>query len=494
MIFNSIRWRIQAWNGLLMMVVIVAFGITIHRFEHVQRLRRADNELQQRSTLITIAVPPDDVSGGRRGDPRFPPFDRPSDPSYGPPPVGREEPARQPRLPDNRRREFRPPDEIVGLLRDSIDQGYYYAVWGAQGNEQARSENSPIGLSIPSAVDRAEWQWMRSRENQRELIRVTASGRTVLIGKSFEVELIELRRLALWLCLVGGAVLVLGLVGGWLLGGQAIRPISDISVAASRISNGDLSQRIDTSETRSELGKLARVLNTTFARLEGAFARQKQFTADASHELRTPLAVIISEAQTSLSRERSAGEYRETVEACLASAQDMRRLTDSLLDIARIDADADTGDRVAYDLGELAQSCTDALAAMAAKNGVTVCSEVWPVEAFGNPDRVVRVATNLIANAIHYNRENGEVHVSVHREDDRAVMEVKDTGIGISQEDLPLVFGRFFRVDGSRSRKEGHSGLGLAICKSIVESEGGTIEVSSELHKGSVFTVKLPVS
>ena len=115
-------------------------------------------------------------------------------------------------------------------------------------------------------------------------------------------------------------------------------PMWSISATASRISAGNLSERISVAETDDELGRLAGVLNTTFTRLEAAFAQQKQFTADASHELRTPIAVLISEAQTALARTRSAAEYRETVEACLDTAQKMRRLMESLLELARFDA------------------------------------------------------------------------------------------------------------------------------------------------------------
>src|SRR5207247_3191460 len=112
----------------------------------------------------------------------------------------------------------------------------------------------------------------------------------------------------------------------------------EISAAASRISAGNLSERIGGTDPDTELGRLVGVLNSAFARLEAAFAQQRQFAADASHELRTPLAVIISETQTVLARERSAAEYRETVAACLDTAQQMRRLTESLLDLARLEA------------------------------------------------------------------------------------------------------------------------------------------------------------
>ncbi len=119
---------------------------------------------------------------------------------------------------------------------------------------------------------------------------------------------------------------------------SVIRPIEQISAAANRISEGNLNERIPLAGRRDELGSLAGVLNRTFARLESAFVRQRQFTADAAHELRTPLAVLITDAQTTLARQRTAEDYRETVEGCLDTAQQMRRLTDSLLELARFDS------------------------------------------------------------------------------------------------------------------------------------------------------------
>ncbi len=123
--------------------------------------------------------------------------------------------------------------------------------------------------------------------------------------------------------------------GGWFAGHAAI---GNISATAAKISAGDLSQRINVAETESELGQLAAVLNSTFARLETAFAQQKQFAADAAHELRTPVSVMLTQTQTALNRERDAASYKLTVEACQRAAQRMRKLIESLLALARFDA------------------------------------------------------------------------------------------------------------------------------------------------------------
>jgi heavy metal sensor kinase len=291
---------------------------------------------------------------------------------------------------------------------------------------------------------------------------------------------------------VGGVVLVLGLGGGWWLAGRAIRPIDQISATASLISAGNLSERINVAEADNELGRLAGVLNSTFARLEAAFAQQKQFTADASHELRTPLAVLITEAQTTLARQRNADEYRDTVEKCLAAAQEMRRLVESLLELARFDAGHETIKHEVFDLSLVARECVDLVRPLAAERGVRIHSELSPVEYMGEREPLAHVISNLLANAIYYNKPDGEVRISTKSLPGAIILTISDTGIGIAPEHLPRVFDRFYRADPARSNAEGHAGLGLAISKAIVEVHGGRIDITSQLGVGSTFTVQLP--
>ena len=287
-------------------------------------------------------------------------------------------------------------------------------------------------------------------------------------------------------------MLALGLGGGWWLATRAIRPVEDISAAASRISAGNLSERIATTDPRNELGRLAGVLNSTFARLETAFTQQKQFTADASHELRTPIAVLISEAQTTLARERTNAEYKETIEANLAAAQQMRRLTESLLTLARLEAGHACLPRGRFDLGQKARECVELLPPLAARRRIQLHCDLPATACHGDAEQLGQVMTNLLTNAIHYNRDGGEVRVVTPIESGAAIVEVRDTGLGISAEDLPHIFERFYRADKSRSHAEGRSGLGLAISQAIVDAHRGSIAVESELGAGTTFTVRLP--
>jgi two-component system, OmpR family, sensor kinase len=389
-------------------------------------------------------------------------------------------------------RDIRLSTRTANLFDQADTNGFYYAVWSRNGVLLKRSSNAPPDLSLPATPEAATVIQRRIRHTHREAFQFNGMGDCILAGRPIGADLEALRRFAWLLVAAGTAVLALGLGGGWLLATRALRPVEDISAAASRISVGNLSERISVADTDSELGRLAGVLNSTFARLEAAFAQQKQFTADASHELRTPLAVLISEAQTTLARERNAGEYRETVEGCLDTAQQMKRLTQSLLELARFDAGQETIEHNPVDLAQQTRACVDLVTPLARERGIQIHCDLATATVLGDGDRLGQVVTNLLTNAIFYNKDQGEIRVTTRIEQNATVLTVADTGQGISAEDLPHVFERFYRADKSRARASGRSGLGLAICKAIVEAHGGTIEVASQPGVGTTFTVRLP--
>lgn len=333
----------------------------------------------------------------------------------------------------------------------------------------------------------------RTRGELREVYEFMPDGSWILVGRSMAPELATMKRLAYWLFTAGAAVLLLGLTGGFWLATRAIRPIDDISATAQRIAAGDLSQRINISTTDNELGRLAQVLNATFTRLEAAFAQQVQFTSDASHELRTPIAVILSQAQTALSRERAAAGYREALEACQRAAQRMRRLVESLLELARLDAGQEPMKRERCDLSRVARECFELIQPLAVGRGVAMRLDLQAVSCLGDAERIGQVVSNLLANAIEFNRAGGEVRVSTRAEGERALLVVADTGLGLLPEETARIFERFYRIDRSRSQRQGGAGLGLAICKAIVDAHGGAIDVSSQHGVGSTFTVRLPL-
>jgi heavy metal sensor kinase len=328
----------------------------------------------------------------------------------------------------------------------------------------------------------------------REFVQPTSRGIVILVGRDIAADWAETQRLAGWLAGAGAGVLLLGLAGGWWLTTRALRPITDISATAVKIAAGDLSQRISVDSTETELGELAGVLNSTFSRLEAAFAQQVRFTSDAAHELRTPITVMLTQTQTALARERNAAEYRETLEACRRASVRMRKLIESLLELARLDSGQEPIGRATFDLAQIVAEAVENIRPIASERPVAITTQLTPAMCQGSPERIAQVVTNLLANAIHYNQENGKIQVIVEVQIGFASLTVTDTGLGIAPEDLPHIFERFYRADKARTRARGHAGLGLSISKAIAETHGGTLAAASELGKGSVFTLRLPLA
>jgi signal transduction histidine kinase len=409
-------------------------------------LNQIDEDLQRRVAAVSGDVRRRPPFGERGGHPPF------GDGPERPPPRFPSPDGSSPRD----FREFRPGPREIRLSAQTLSQfdetdtnAYYFAIWSRDGTLVKHSTNAPIAAPVPMRLGADTQPHTRMREPFREAFHFTEMGDCVLVGRAITTDLDTIRRFGLWLFGAGGAVLAFGLGGGWLLATRALRPVEDISVTATRISAGNLSERINVADTDNELGHLASVLNSTFARLEAAFAQQKQFTADASHELRTPLAVIISEAQTSLARERTSAEYRETVEACLDTAQQMRRLTESLLELARLDGSQEPIQRERLDLAETTRSSVERLRPLARQRGLQIQCDLASAEACGNADHLGQVITNLVANAIQYNQPNGEIRVSTRTENGMAILKVADTGVGIAAEEIPHIFERFYRADKS---------------------------------------------
>jgi heavy metal sensor kinase len=449
MFTNSIRWRIQAWYGALLVLLMAGLLSAFYFLERREQYRRVDEQLQQ--TLI----------------PALPALVRPRD-------------DREPR-----RRE----QEMLARLHDSP---IYYLVWTPEGEVAVRSPNAPDGVEWPGERLDAGRTMFRTRAGYRELIHSGPRGEKVVFGTTLQPVNTTLRRLAWMLTGLGLGIVVVGLLVGWWIATRALRPIAAISATAEHIAAGDRSRRINVAETESELGRLAGVLNETFSRLQAAFDEQARFTADAAHELRTPVSVMLTQTQTALTRERPAAEYRETLEACQRAAQRMRRLVESLLQLARLDAGQEPMKRVPLDLAATARDCVNLLRPLAEQSNVRLLTEFSAAACTGDADHLSQVITNLLTNAIHYNQPGGEVRVETRNDNGMASLVVADTGPGIAAEDLPHIFERFYRADSARS--EGRSGLGLAIAKAIVEAHGGSIAVSSQLGQGTTFTVRLPAA
>jgi heavy metal sensor kinase len=484
--FKSIKWRLQLWYGLILVVVLVGFGVTAHELERNRIFHRVDDETHRRIGALAQQLhgPPHRPQQGR------PPGDFPPPPEFsdGGPPGGEEDPPK-----------FHLTPKVAALFETNNSDKFYFIIEGRDHNIIARSDYQPRSFDTqvtrPGAVNAVPVIGQRPAEQAgpwREMADVMPSGEMIRVGCSIAPEKEELRIETMLLTGVGSIVLLFGLAGGGWFVSRALRPISEISATAAKISAGDLSQRINSAGTQSELGQLAAVLNSTFARLETAFAQQKQFASDAAHELRTPVSVILTQTQMALGRERDAATYKQTVEACERAAQRMRKLIESLLELARFDAGQEVLKQLHFDLAKTAADSVDLVQPLAGELRVKIIFEIQRLEMTGDAERLAQVVTNLLTNAIQYNKPGGEVRVKLAGQGGLAVLEISDTGRGIASGDLPHVFERFYRADKARSGA-GNAGLGLSICKAIVEAHGGTIEVSSRENIGSTFLVRLPL-
>lgn len=291
------------------------------------------------------------------------------------------------------------------------------------------------------------------------------------------------------------AVLVLGVTGGYYISGKMLKPVDRVSAVAGHISHVNLKERLHYNGPNDELKRLADTFDTMLERLENSFESQKQFIQDASHELRTPIATAQTNIEVmEMHGNASPADYRHLMGVIKLSLERMTAVNDGLLLLSE-----SASPRIRLQKVEIAPFIGEALDETQGKaqtaNVALEKKEIAPelcVE--GDPLRLKQAVINLLDNAIKYNKPGGSVTVGAKRHDGNVVIEVKDSGIGISPEDLKRVFDRFYRVEKSRSRAAGGSGLGLAIVKKITEDHGGRVEAESVIGAGSTFHLILPVA
>ena len=265
-----------------------------------------------------------------------------------------------------------------------------------------------------------------------------------------------------------------------------------IERTAEDISEGyDLKRRIEIGNPNDEVGHLAVIFNNMLDRLEKAFNTERQFTSDASHELRTPTAVIMSQSEYTLEKERTVEEYIEAMEVVNKQSHRMNELLGDMLDYTRMDQKSDRYEMEKLDLSRLVTETADQMIMLGEKNiHLTVNAAPW-LKVKGNEVLLTRMIHNLISNAFRYGVPDGTIKVILKKVGECAELSIVDDGIGISPEDQEKIFDRFYQADTSRNIQG--TGLGLSMVKKIVELHQGTIEVESEKGKGSSFKVTMPL-
>lgn len=373
----------------------------------------------------------------------------------------------------------------------------YFAVWNSAGQSIAASDPLPPHVTplatLPPSDGPRPFE-ARMHGSDLEVIVRGPQDSQVLVGRPLAKEGDRLHALLRNLIIGGAIALALGGVACWRLAKRIVRPIEQLTDAAERISAKQLDQRLQLAPASAELHRLAEVFNRMLDRLQTSFDQQIRFTADASHELRTPVAVILTQADHTLSRPRSNEEYCQALDACLRAARRMKRLVDDLLLLARADAGRLASSRERCDLADVARSTLEMLAPLARQHEVRLESQLQPTPVLGDAAQLSQVIENLVTNAIHHSPVAGQVFVSVYPRQQRALLTIADAGSGIPIEDQPRLFERFYQADKSRSHQQGKgAGLGLSIVAEIVALHDGTVDVASTPDRGATFTVELPL-
>lgn len=280
--------------------------------------------------------------------------------------------------------------------------------------------------------------------------------------------------------------------GGYLLAGRALAPVAAITGVAASIGGSDLHARLGLDLPNDELGRLARTFDDMLARIEDAFERQRRFTGDAAHELRTPLSLMRSQVDLALARPRDERAYQDALRELDEDLERLTSLVGALLALARADNGRLVADRAPFDLAETVQSVVAQYASVAEEAGIELVDAPAPTLALADQDQIIQVLVNLMDNALAHTPIGGRVTVGAEERDGSARLWVADTGSGIALEHQERVFERFYRVDAGRTRARGGAGLGLSICRAIVEANGGTIDLRSSPEVGTRVDVTLP--
>ncbi len=390
-----------------------------------------------------------------------------------------------------------------GFLGKQIEEeeggGHWIEVWDHRGARRLVAGTfDPV---LPEVPDTRNLGSARTVELATGRVRVM-SERVRIDGAEFVVRAVVSEVSArqqvhsLWLQLAGISltVLVLGGIGGVVLAHRLLGPLARMADHAKRITAEDLHERLKVESAGEELELLRDSFNATLARLEASFGQLKRLTADASHEIRTPLTALRSVGEVALQRDLSKDEYREVIGTMLEEVDRLSRLSDELLAIARAEAGQAHYHFESLDLCALVEDVAEQLSVLAEEREQTLsvgCDE--QVSVAGDRLALRQALINLIDNAIKYSPERSHVEVRLRSEAESALIEVIDQGPGIAPEHRERIFERFYRIDSSRSREMGGTGLGLSLVKLTVDAHGGRIELDSTVERGSTFRLVLPM-
>jgi heavy metal sensor kinase len=480
--FRSLRFKLTLWYVLILGILLISFSTFLYFTLSKSLHRDVDNKLRSLAELVSSE------SSSPLSKFGFGNIDQALETSMNLKPIGK----------------------FIQVLDESGNIG--------RKSENLKNVQLPISLNALKNASKGLITFETNRSIGNTPLRIITfpvvennhAAKIVQIASSLEGVEDALNTLFIILIITVPLALMVASLGGQFLAHKALKPVDDITQTARMITSQNLNQRITPPKVKDEISRLIETFNGMISRLDQSFRQIKQFSSDASHELRTPLTILKGEVEVMLRKERTQQEYQQTLKSNLEEINRMSQIVEDLLLLSK----ADTG-QIILNKGDI--NLTEILSEIVAQMDMLARSKRLYLSAsnnhqdvhiFGDALRIRELFINLIENGIKYTEEGGSIHISLQKEylppvrnqTDRLEKErerfikiiVSDTGIGISKEDQEKIFIRFFRVDKARSREQGGSGLGLSICKWIVEAHQGEIKVESELGKGSSFVVKFP--
>jgi heavy metal sensor kinase len=289
-------------------------------------------------------------------------------------------------------------------------------------------------------------------------------------------------------------VLFISFASGWWMAGVVLRPVSQISRLATRITAENLNERIPERGVRDELGELITTINGMIGRLQTSFEHIKNFSLRVAHELKTPLTIMKGETELALGKALTPEEAQGIIASTLEEIVRMSRIVDNLLTLSKADAGQIAMEHQTVELSALIQElCEDALTLAAGKQIEVACLCPEKLHVLGDPDRLHQLFRAILTNAVQFTDSGGRIRLQCTRSNKDALVEIEDTGIGIPPGDLEKIFEPFYRSEDARTRVKSGSGLGLSIAQWIVRAHKGTIRARSDPGKGSCFSIRLPL-
>lgn len=483
--FRSLRFKLTLWYVLILAILLTTFSTLLYLTMSRSLYRDVDQKLRTLAELIASeAISPFSKFG-------FGPIDQSLEASMDLKPIGK----------------------FIQVLDESGRIG--------RTSDNLKSVQLPISLHALRNGSKGLITYETNRSIRNTPLRIITypvkeqNQVTKMIQVASSLEDVEdaLNTLLLILLVTVPSILLIASLGGLFLANKALKPVDRITQTARMITSQNLNQRIQTLKVKDEISRLIDTFNEMISRLDQSFRQIKQFTTDASHELKTPLTILKGEVEVALRKRREAHEYEQILESNLEEIDRMTKIVEDLLLLSKADIGEIQLNKEDIPLNRFLIGLTEQMKILAQPKNIRI--EVFydgkepteEIHIWGDTLRIRELFINLIDNGIKYNEPGGSIRITLtketngdrgsshqdHQHKGYAKVTIADTGIGIAKEDQERIFNRFFRVDKARSREQGGSGLGLSICKWIVEAHQGEITVESELGKGSAFIVKLPL-